>query len=106
MRKTIIATEFYDGEFHATAVACNVPDHNFDIISAAKAAAKEYCLTTDGKTVYSGNCHTFNWGDLVTYVPNEICEKHGFTIIPDDCITEIRDFNEQLVMETEIFPEE
>ena len=106
LSKTIIATEFYDGELHTTTITCKIPHHKFDIVAAAKAAAKDFCLSENGKKVYSGNCHSFNWGDLVTYVLNEYCEKHGFKIIHSTHEDEVRDFNEQLVIESEIFPEE
>ena len=100
MKKVIVAN---DGT--QTLAMTIVVDQGVDLDKAARAACREYCLTEDGKNVYSGNCHNFNWGDLDLYVPIEICKKHGFHII-ESHNAEYRDLNEQLVDETDIFPEE
>ena len=78
------------------------------IMAALRDIAKEYCLTEDGKNTYDGNCYNFNIGDLTLYVPTEIFVKHGifpkFRTNPTDAIS--IDFNEQLVMESDVFQEE
>lgn len=78
------------------------------IMAALRDIAKEYCLTEDGKNTYDGNCCNFNIGDLTLYVPTEIFIRHGifpkFRTNPTDAIS--IDFNEQLVEESDIFPEE
>ena len=78
------------------------------IMAALRDIAKEYCLTEDGKSAYDGNCCNFNIGDLTLYVPTEMFVKHGifpkFRTNPTDAIS--IDFNEQLVEESDIFPEE
>lgn len=78
------------------------------IMAALRNIAKEYCLTENGKNIYDGNCCNFNIGDLTLYVPTEIFIKHGifpkFRTNPTDAIS--IDFNEQLVEESDIFPEE
>ena len=78
------------------------------IMAALRDIAKEYCLTEDGKNTYDGNCCNFNIGDLTLYVPTEMFVKHGifpkFRTNPTDAIS--IDFNEQLVEESDIFPEE
>lgn len=77
------------------------------IMSTLRDIAKEYCLTEDGKETYDSNCNCFNIGDLTLYVPTEIFIKHGiypkFRTNPADAIS--IDFNEQLVKESDIFPE-
>lgn len=77
-------------------------------ISAFHDIAKEYCRTDEGKKTYDDNCRNFNIGDLIAYVPTEILIKHGilpqFRFIPTDAMN--IDFNEQLVEESDIFPEE
>lgn len=77
-------------------------------MAALRNIAKEYCLTEDGKKTYDGNCCCFNIGDLTSYVPTEIFIKHGifpkFRTNPKDAIS--MDFNEQLVDESDIFPED
>lgn len=106
--KTITTTEIdEDLNIRCLAFVCEVSDAKIDLIAAMKAAAKDFCLSDEGKRVYSGNCHCFNWGDFALYVPESYQRQHGFivtNIIGDDAI--IRDFNEQLVCEQDIFPEE
>jgi hypothetical protein len=76
-----------------------------DIQNAAIKACTEYCSTEKGKEVYKGNLKNFNWSDLDLFVPNEICEKYGFRKI--SCRpAQVFDLNEQLVNESDIFPEE
>lgn len=106
MQKTIIALEYYDYQPHVLSITCKILNKDFDLVTAVKAAAKEYCLTKKGRETYSENHRSFNWGDLVNYIPDEICQKHGFSIITCRIENEIRDFNEQLVDEYDIFPEE
>lgn len=78
------------------------------VMSALHDIAKEYCLTQDGRKTYESNCNCFNIGDLTLYVPTEMFVKHGifpkFRTNPTDAIS--IDFNEQLVEESDIFPEE
>lgn len=76
-----------------------------DIKEAATAACTEYCKTEEGKATYEGNCCCFNWGDLDTYVPNDICRKYGFEKVDSNVVEEFA-FDEQLVNEFDIFPEE
>lgn len=76
-----------------------------DFAQAVRNACKEYCLTDEGRRVYEGNCNCFNWGDFDTYVPNAICEKYGIR----KTLTTVSEqfyFDEQLVDEEDIFPEE
>lgn len=104
--RTIIAVEHYELELHAISLTCKIPHPNFDLLKAVKAAAKDFCLSNEGKNIYSGNCHAFNWGDLVTYIDDDCCKKYGFHIIHRDSVDEVRDANEQLVIESEIFPDD
>ena len=77
-----------------------------NIEEAIRNAASAFCKTKEGRNIYSGNCHCFNWGDFDIYVPNEFCEQFGF-IKCQSRGTEIHvDFNEELVLESEIFEEE
>ena len=81
-------------------------DDGVDVYKAVQAACTEYCKTAEGKKTYEGNCNSFNWGDFEAYVPNSICGNHGIRKIDSFmCENEI-DFNQQLVDESEIFPEE
>lgn len=106
--KTVVAAEYYDNDpsdMRAVFIQFKVPHPDFDIMTAVKAAAKDYCLSDEGKRVYIGNCHSFNWADFAD-IPVEYCEKYGFTIDKADNVDDINDLNEQLVIENEIIPEE
>lgn len=76
-----------------------------NIDESIKLACTEYCLTDEGKRTYIRNCRSFNYGDFAIYVPNDICRKYGILKI-NDYPGELRDADEQLVNETDIFPEE
>lgn len=69
---------------------------------------KNTVVQTKAKKTYDDNCRNFNIEDLIAYVPTEILIKHGilpqFRFIPTDTMN--IDFNEQLVEESDIFPEE
>lgn len=74
-----------------------------EVLDAIKDAAKDYCLTDNGKKTYDGNCNNFNIGDLIAYVPKAILQQHGIISIEEKDTIAI-DFNEQLVNENDILP--
>lgn len=76
-----------------------------DFEEAAILASTRYCFTRKGRRTYEGNCNCFNWGDFDTYVPNSICEKFGIRKLQSNVAKEFI-FDQQLVNEQEIFPEE
>lgn len=65
---------------------------------AIRNACQEYIKTDDGKIVYEQNNKSFNFGDLYTYVPRKLCEKHGFYLDKTTKTLEL-DFNTQLVID-------
>lgn len=78
MLQTVVAIERDGRDFRSLAITFDVPYKEFNIVTAVKAAATDYCKTTDGKNVYDYNCQQFNWADFEVNVPNEICERYGF----------------------------
>lgn len=104
--KTVVAMERDGLDVRTFVLNFHVSSESFDIVAAAKAAAKEYCLTEEGKRIYEGNCNCFNWGDFDAYVPQDICRRHGFAKIESPIPDELVDFDEQLVDECDIFPVE
>lgn len=104
MRHYIPAIDQDGLDVRVTVIVLDAND-NIDVVEAIKAACKEYCQTEEGKQTYIGNCDCFNWGDFDAYVPNSICEHHGIRKV-DTCISEIRNFNEQLVEEFDVFTDE
>ena len=104
--RTITAQERDGLNIRVLTLNFEVPNEAFDIVAAVKAAAKEYCLTEEGKKAYEGNCNCFNWGDFDAHVPQDICRKHGFAKIESLTNDLLVDFDEQLVNEYDIFPEE
>ena len=77
-----------------------------DVKDAICKACTEYCQTEEGKKLYIGNCHNFNYGDFEAYVPNSICEKHGIHKI-DSNMTDIEvNFDTDLVDEIAVLGED
>lgn len=105
MLKIIVATEAYGLDVTNLVMVLDVNSEDINIEQAVLDACKEYCLTNEGKRTFEGNCNCFNWGDFDTYVPNEICEKYGFRKVESNVAEEFN-FDQQLVDECEIFPEE
>lgn len=64
-------------------------------------AATDYCKTPAGRKMFDYNCSYFNWADFDS-VPQEFCEKYGFTKI-DSALSDIEvDWDEQLVDDSQI----
>lgn len=106
MIKTIVALNADWDDMRVLVLDFEVPNREFDLKAAVKKATLEYCLTEEGKSVYSGNCHCFNWADFAAEIPESICRKHGFKLIPYQDADEIVDLHEQLVDESEVFPDD
>lgn len=108
MKRVVITAIDRDGlEFTFANIVLDVDD-DMDMKSVRKAiekASTEYCQTEEGKKVFIGNCHNFNYGDFDTYVPNDICVKHGILKVCSDISFNDVDFNTQLVSETDVFGE-
>ena len=105
MLKIIVATEADGLDITNLVMVLDVDSKDINIEQAVLNACKEYCLTDEGKRTFEGNCNCFNWGDFDTYVPNEICQRHGFRKVESNVAEEFN-FDQQLVDEYEIFPEE
>jgi len=105
MLKIIVATETDGLKTTNLVMVLDVDNENINIQQAVSNACKEYCLTEEGKETFERNCNCFNWGDFDTHVPNEICQKHGFRKVESNVAEEF-DFDQQLVDECDIFPEE
>lgn len=106
MLKTIVAIERDGMDVRVLTLHFEVPNTQFDLKAAVKAACTEYCKTEEGKKVYEYNCNNFNWADFEMNVPQEICEKHGFKLIQSDVADEEVDWDEELVNEDELCEDE
>ncbi len=106
MLRTVTAIERDGLDVRVLVLNFDVPSKEFDLMAAVKAAALEYCQTEDGKKTYNYNCRCFNWADFEMNVPNEICAKHGFTVLESPVSDLVVDWDEQLVDEAEVYPEE
>ena len=78
MIKNITAVERDGFDIRTLTVSFEVPDENFDILSAISKAVADYIKTDAGRQTYEHNCECFNLADFNTSVPNEFCEKYGF----------------------------
>ena len=100
MLRTITAIEREGMDVLSLTMVFEVANTEFDLIAAAMAAATDDCKTAEGCEIFSRNRESFNWADLDMYVPNKICEKHGFKKV-DSCLSEVVDWNGQLVDESQ-----
>ena len=79
MLRNVIVIEHDGFKERVLSILFDVPNEEFDLISAAKAAAAEYCKTEEGLKTYFYNGESFDWADFEMSVPNEICERHGMS---------------------------
>jgi hypothetical protein len=87
-------------------ILCEVPDKEFDLVTAAKAAATDYAKTAEGLELYERNHREINWIDFAIAVPNEFCEKYGFKKLFADMPYDIEvNWDENLVDETDSYDE-
>lgn len=97
MLKTISAVEHDGMDIQVLTLQFEVPDKSFDLMSAIRAAAKDYCQTSDGQETLRQNNGAFNLADFNNCVPDKICKRHGFKQV-DDCLSEIEiDWDTQLI---------
>lgn len=81
MIRTVVAREMNGIEGRILVLNFEVPGEAFDLFKAVRKACREYCETPDGQRVFQGNCDYFNWEDFATHVPEEICRRHGFSLV-------------------------
>lgn len=106
MIQTITAIERDGLDVRTLTLIFEVPTKDFDLITAVKNAATDYCKTEDGMKIYKYNCRYFNWADFAMNVTNEFCEKYGFKMV-DNVLADFEvDWDEQLVDDGEICGEE
>ena len=101
MLRTIVAIERDGMDVRVLALNFEVPNADFDLKAAVKAACTEYCNTEAGRRTYAYNCNSFNWADFAMSVPAEICEKHGFKLVQSGVADEDVDWDEELVDDIE-----
>lgn len=106
MLKTVIAVENDWLDTRVLVLNLDIPNKEFDWKSAVEAACVEFCQTAEGQNVFKHNCNCFNWADFDLYVPDEICQKHGFRKIDAVIADETVNFDEQLVDDSEVYFEE
>lgn len=70
---------------------------SLDVIVALREAAGEFLWTEDGKKVLEETNGRFNWGDLVEYLPAEVCERHGVRIV-DTFQTDLVVFHNEILL--------
>lgn len=97
MLQTVVAIERDGLDIRTLTLCFDIPSKDFDLITAVKNAAMDYCQTEIGKQVYEYNCSYFNWADFAMNVSNEFCEKYGFKMLDAVCEDVIVDWDEQLV---------
>ncbi len=102
MIRTVVAIERDGLDIRTLTLQFDVPSEDFDLITAVRKAATDYCKTEQGRRIFDYNCSCFNWADFDTAVPQEFCERYGFkklnTVLSDIVV----DLDEQLVDEFEL----
>ena len=102
MIQNIIAIEYDGKEMRAISISCEVPSSDFDLASAIKKAATDFCRTEEGMAIYDYNCSFFNWADFEVSVPNSFCEKYGFKKIDSALSNIVVDWDEHIVDDFEL----
>ena len=84
MLKLLFASDAHIREGECSTVFFEVPNGDFDLLRAVRDACAEYSMTPEGQAVLSEHVGSFDWGDFMQYVPEEICLRHGlkFTDVP------------------------
>ena len=77
MLKLLFASDSPIREGECTTVFFETPNADFDLLSAVRDACAEYGRTPEGQAVLSEHYGSFDWGDFMQYVPEEICLRHG-----------------------------
>ena len=85
--RTLTAVERDGLDLRLLTVCFEIPERNFDLLSAIKLAVRDYLQTEDGKKTAEYNSGYFNLADVVSSLPREFCEKHGFRIM-DSALTD------------------
>lgn len=95
--------EFLD-EGDVLIIKVRVPDKDFDLIAAAKAASLEYCKTEKGKAYFCMEKERFNWASFAYDLPQDFCIKHGFTILDVHRFSgQIVDWRESIVSAEDVY---
>ena len=99
MIRTVVAIERDGLDVCTLTLMFDVPNEDFDLITAARKAATDFCKTEQGRKIFDSNCSCFNWADFDVYIPQEYCERYGFRKL-DAVLSDIEvDLDEQLVDE-------
>ena len=99
MNYVITAIEQDGFDYRTLNIELEILDESIDVIEACKEAAREFVATEEGLKTYLSNCECFNWADFELYVPNEICERHGFRKIDTETSNAQVNWDEQLTDE-------
>jgi len=82
MRQTIIAqNDEPDDEFCLGIVVETIVPATIDVVSALRDAARDFSKTEKGQGTLEETHGAFNWGDLVEYLPEDVCVRHGIRIV-------------------------
>jgi len=70
-----------DGLSLAKTFYFKVPNEDFDIKAAIKAACIAFLSTEDGRKICENDRNEFSWHMFMEYVPNSICRRYGFEMV-------------------------
>ena len=84
MLKTVVAIDKNILGMETLTMRFDIPSKDFDLVSAVKNAATDYCKTKQGKAIcrcYNYLGRSFSWADFAPNIPNEFLQKYGFEIV-------------------------
>lgn len=71
----------YDGEdIHVDILQAKADMDAKQIEAAMRAAVAEFLQTDDGKQAVQHAAGRFNWGDAITYIPDDVWNRHGIYV--------------------------
>lgn len=79
---------------------CETAYRGFNIFTAIREAAIDFCNTETGRVIFQQQ-KGFTWKDFLRFVPDEICEAHGFLIYEKGKSLHGALINEHILTETD-----
>lgn len=104
--KTLTGVERDGLDLRLITICFEIPDPEFDLLSAISDAVKDYAKTENGKKTISSNCGYFNLADVAANLPRECCEAHGFKMIDSALTDETIDWDYDFYCTTDEDPNE
>lgn len=97
--RTLTAVERDGLDLRLQTVSFEIPDKDFDLMSAISRAVKNYARTESGRKTIDYNCGYFNLADVAGSLPQEFCEAQGFKVLDSVQTDETIDWDHDFYIE-------